>query len=108
MKTLNTLFVALPFILLLTFPIQAKEVVTTHYSQIEKGVREKSAELEIRIENQMLSIVNYPKGTIVTIYTVLGAKVFSEVYQGIPISLRNLKKGIYVVRIAEKTRKIVV
>lgn len=58
------------------------------------------------LNGKVLNISNIENGTTVEIYSALGARVQSVVYNGNPISLTNLNKGIYIVRAGKYTQKI--
>ena len=58
------------------------------------------------VSGKTLTINNLEIGVQVDIYSALGAKVLSAVYNGNTISLANLNKGIFIVRAGKFTQKI--
>lgn len=57
------------------------------------------------ITGKVLTAKNLENGVQVDIYSVLGAKVHSFVYNGNPVVL-NLNKGLYIIRVDKYTQKI--
>lgn len=58
------------------------------------------------ISGKTLNVTNLEIGVQIDIYSALGAKVLTVVYNGTNISLVNLNKGIYIVRAGKFTQKI--
>lgn len=58
------------------------------------------------VSGKTLHVVNMENGTIIEIYSALGAKVQTITFNGNPISLVNLNKGVYIVRSGKFTQKI--
>ncbi len=73
--------------------------------QTEKSV-ENNTTPKFSVNNKTLYASNVENGATVEIYSALGAKALTAVYNGNPISLSNLNKGIYIVRTGKYTQKI--
>ena len=58
------------------------------------------------VTGKTLNVSNMDSGVQIDIYSALGAKVLTTVYNGTSISLVNLNKGIYIVRAGKFTQKI--
>lgn len=58
------------------------------------------------LSEKTLTVINVENGTQIDIYSALGAKVLTVIYNGNNISLNNLNKGIYIVRAGKYTQKI--
>lgn len=60
----------------------------------------------INVNGKTLNISNVENGTSIEIYSALGAKIQTIVFNGNPVALTNLNKGVYIVRIGRYTQKI--
>ena len=75
------------------------------YQQNDKSA-ENNATPKFSVNSKNLYASNVENGATVEIYSALGAKVLTAVYNGNPISLSNLNKGVYIVRTGKFTQKI--
>ena len=57
------------------------------------------------VTGKTLNVSNMDNGVQIDIYSALGAKVLTTVYNGTSISLVNLNKGIFIVRAGKFTQK---
>lgn len=64
--------------------------------------------IEVFVANHMLYIKGVDDGVTIEIYSVLGARVMTAKLENGRIDLSDLKKGIYVVRVAKKSVKIMI
>lgn len=102
------LFISLTCIWVL--PAQKNSTVfdksSTEASYLQKDNNADNITPKINVNGKSLYVVNIDNGTTVEIYSALGAKVQSVVFNGNPISLTNLNKGVYIVRAGKYTQKI--
>lgn len=82
-----------------------KNTSESSYQQNERANDNNSAPKFV-LNGKTLNISNLENGTTIEIYSALGAKVQSIVYNGNPVQLVNLNKGIYIVRAGKYTQKI--
>ena len=55
-----------------------------------------------------LNIINAKMDSIISIYSITGAKVFTSKYDGLPVNLEQLKEGLYFVKIENTTLKLII
>ncbi|MFV0471214.1 MAG: T9SS type A sorting domain-containing protein [Paludibacteraceae bacterium] len=84
-----------------------KNSTESAYQQSDK-VADNSNTPKFSIVGKSLIINNIEQGVTIEIYSALGAKVLSIVYGGNPLSLTELKKGIYIVKAGKLTQKIMI
>ena len=75
--------------------------------QAVTGLSSVSADkLEITLVGKKLNVTNVAEGSLVEVYSTLGAKVQSDNLTAGSIQLNDLAKGLYIVRIGKQTSKI--
>lgn len=84
---------------------QDKNTPDYSYQQNDK-VSDSNVAPKFVLNGKVLTVSNIDNGTAIEIYSALGARVQSAVYNGNPIQLTNLNKGIYIVRVGKFTQKI--
>ncbi|MDR1584884.1 MAG: T9SS type A sorting domain-containing protein [Prevotellaceae bacterium] len=62
--------------------------------------------ISFRVSGNTLVAVNLMAGTSVEIYNAVGSRVQTSVFDGNPVELNNLSKGIYIVRAGKHTQKV--
>jgi len=67
----------------------------------------KADNLNVYVSGNQLNLMSVSNGSMVDIYSAVGAKVQSTKLTNNSISLTNLNKGIYVVRVGDKASKII-
>ena len=82
-----------------------KSTTETNNTQSSK-TSESDVTPKFTVSGKTLNVTNLDNGTQIDIYSALGAKILTTVYNGTNISLVNLNKGIYIVRAGKFTQKI--
>lgn len=84
---------------------QDKNTPDSSYQQNDK-LSDSNVAPKFVLNGKLLNVSNIDNGTTIEIYSALGARVQSAIYNGNPIQLNNLNKGIYIVRVGKFTQKI--
>ncbi len=63
--------------------------------------------LSVYVSGNQLNLMNETNGSMVDIYSYFGTKVQSTKLENKSIILSNLHKGIYIVRVGDKSSKII-
>ncbi len=112
MKKIITIFA---FILCALFVVQSQSASTlpsfdapnVQNSERQKvTINKEDDSPKFAVKDSVLTAKNLESGSIVDIYSILGAKVYTFEYKGVAEQL-NLKAGIYIIRTGKTSQKII-